>query len=112
MIIQKRELTMTENLRNWSGNHTFSAARYHTPTTVAQVQAIVKQSKKIRVLGSRHCFHDIADCTEDLISLEKLAPTLLFDHQGRTVTVNGGITYIELGALLHQAGYAVHNMAS
>ena len=103
---------MTENLRNWSGNYTFSAARYHTPTTVAQVQAIVKQSKKVRVLGSRHCFHDIADCTEDLISLEKLAPTLLFDHGGRTVTVNGGITYIELGALLHQAGYAVHNMAS
>jgi len=112
MIMQKRESKMNENLRNWAGNHTFSAARYHTPTTVEQVQTIVKQSKKLRVLGSRHCFHDIADCTEDLISLEKLAPTLLFDHQGQTVTVNGGITYIELGALLHKAGYAVHNMAS
>lgn len=103
---------MTTQLLNWSGNYAFRAARYHAPTTVAQVQAIVKQSKKVRVLGSRHCFHDIADCTEDLIALEKLAPTLLFDHQGRTVTVNASATYIELGAWLHLAGYAVHNMAS
>ena len=103
---------MNQKLSNWAGNYTFCPARYHTPSTMAQVQQIVKQSKKVRVLGSRHCFHDIADCTEDLLSLEKLAPTLLFDHQGRTVTVNAGITYIELGALLHKAGYAVHNMAS
>lgn len=103
---------MTTNLLNWAGNHTFCAARYHTPTTVAQVQAIVRQSKQVRVQGSRHCFHDIADCPEDLISLEKLAPTLLFDHAGKTVTVNAGSTYIQLGAWLHQAGYAVHNMAS
>ena len=103
---------MTTNQLNWAGNHTFCAARYHAPTTVAEVQTIVQQSSKVRVLGSRHCFHDIADCTEDLISLDKLAPTLLFDRQGKTVTVNGGCTYIQLGAWLHQAGYAVHNMAS
>jgi alditol oxidase len=103
---------VTTNLLNWAGNHTFCAARYHAPTTVAHVQAIVQQSNKVRVLGSRHCFHDIADCTEDLILLDKLAPTLLFDNQGKTVTVNGGCNYIQLGAWLHQAGYAVHNMAS
>lgn len=103
---------MTTNLRNWSGYHTFCAARYHTPTTVDEVRALVQQSKNVRVQGSRHCFHDIADCPEDLISLEKLAPTLFFDHAGKTVTVNAGSTYIQLGDWLHQAGYAVHNMAS
>ena len=63
---------MTETQMNWAGNYTYNALRLHRPTTVAQVQEIVRYRNKLRVLGSRHSFNGIADCSEDLISLEHL----------------------------------------
>jgi xylitol oxidase len=103
---------MSERLSNWAGNLTYSAARLHNPTTVEQVQELVARCSKLRVLGSRHSFNTIADSAEDLISLAQLEPVLEFDHQRRTVTVQGGITYGQLCPQLHSAGYALHNLAS
>jgi xylitol oxidase len=103
---------MSASQQNWSGHHTFSAARFHHPTTVEQIQEVVSRSRKLRVLGSRHSFNDIADSAEDLISLEQLAPVLAFDHERQTVTVNAGITYGQLCQQLNDKGYALHNMAS
>ena len=61
---------MLGNRRNWAGNYTYSAARYHAPETVEQLQELVSRSSKLRALGSRHSFNGIADTTEDLISME------------------------------------------
>lgn len=97
---------------NWAGNYAYSATRYHFPTTVAEVQAIVRRSNKVRVLGSRHSFNGIADSTEDLISLERLDPAIHLDRERHTVTVSAGITYGQLCQALHAAGYAIPNMAS
>ena len=63
---------MTDNRRNWAGNYEYSAARFHFPETVEYVQELVHRCSKLRVLGTCHSFNGIADCTEDLISLEKL----------------------------------------
>jgi xylitol oxidase len=103
---------MAENLSNWAGNYTFSAARVHYPETVAQVQELVARCNKLRVLGSRHSFNGIADSTEDLISLQRFDRAVTCDHERRTVTVDGGITYGQLCRPLHQEGYALHNLAS
>lgn len=97
---------------NWAGNYTYSATRYHFPTTVAEVQEIVRRSNKVRVLGSRHSFNGIADSTEDLISLERFDPALRLDRERHTVTVSAGMTYGELCQTLHSTGYAIPNMAS
>lgn len=98
--------------QNWSGHHTFSASRVHLPETVEQLQAIVRRSRKVKVLGSRHSFNDIADSVEELISLDQMDQTLAIDPVARTVTVSGGITYGRLCQGLQAAGYAIHNMAS
>lgn len=103
---------MTTKQQNWSGNITYQAARLHYPETMAQLQAIVSQSRKLKVVGSRHCFNTIADTTEDQISLEKLDQTFVLDRERHTVTVNAGITYGQLGQQLHREGLALHNMAS
>ncbi|MCC6456243.1 MAG: FAD-binding protein [Caldilineaceae bacterium] len=103
---------MSANLQNWAGHHTFSTARVHRPQTVEQLQALVSQSSKLKVLGSRHSFNDIADATGDLVSLDDLEPTFLVDRERHTVTVNGSITYGQLCQQLHADGYAIHNMAS
>lgn len=103
---------MSAVLQNWSGHHTFSASRVHRPETVEQLQEIVSRSSKVKVIGSRHSFNDIADATEDLISLENLAPTWVCDRERRTITANGAITYGQLCQRLHDEGFAIPNMAS
>jgi xylitol oxidase len=101
-----------ENRSNWAGNYTYRATRLHYPETIAQVQELVRRGRKLRVLGSRHSFHDLADSPEDLISLARLDAAPVFDHARRTVTVAGGVTYGQICRALHQAGYALPNLAS
>jgi alditol oxidase len=103
---------MTDVQKNWAGNYIYSASRFHRPTTIAQVQEIVSQSKKIRALGSRHSFNGIADCNEDLVSLEHLNHVIALDCENHTVTIEGGIKYGPLCEYLHREGFALHNLAS
>lgn len=97
---------------NWSGHVAFGAARFHQPTSVAEVQAIVRQAAKVKVIGSRHCFNDIADTTGDLLWLGRLDESVRIDAVRRTATVPAGLTYGELCPQLHAAGFALPNLAS
>jgi xylitol oxidase len=102
----------TIRLRNWAGNHEFSAARLHEPESIEQVQDIVRRAPSLRVLGSRHSFNDIADTPGDLLSLGRMPRTVEIDPAVPSVTVDGGIRYGELCDLLETAGFALHNLAS
>lgn len=103
---------MIENPRNWAGNYTYRAARLHRPATVEQIQELVLNSQKIKALGSRHSFNEIADSAGDLISLERFTKIVAVDPERRTVTVEAGVRYGDLARWLHEAGFALHNMAS
>src|SRR5215207_2481111 len=103
---------MLENRRNWAGNYTYSAARFHAPETVEQLQELVSRSSKLRALGSRHSFNGIADTTADQVSMEHFDQVLSLDRERNTVTVEAGIKYGQLGVYLHGQGYALHNLAS
>jgi xylitol oxidase len=65
---------------NWAGNYTYSAARLHYPDTLEHVQDLVTRGRKLKALGSRHSFHDIADTPEDLISLEHFDQVVALDR--------------------------------
>lgn len=97
---------------NWAGNLTYSADRHIFAETVAEVQAAVRDASRVRVIGTRHCFNDIADTTGTHISLDKLDRVLFLDEEKKQVTVEGGIRCGELASHLHAQGYALHNMAS
>lgn len=97
---------------NWAGNLTYSAARWHEPETVEQVQTIVAASQKLRAVGTRHCFNQIADSPEDMLSTARLNRIVGLDAAQRTVTIEGGVRYGELGVFLHKRGFALHNLAS
>lgn len=103
---------MIENLSNWAGNYTYGAARLHYPQTLEQLQELVSRSGKLKVLGSRHSFNGIADTTGDLVSLDRFEPVLTIDRERNTVTVDAAARYGQISAHLHDAGYALHNMAS
>ena len=100
------------NLRNWAGNYSYHASRVHRPATVQQVQELVHGARKVKGLGTRHSFNDIADTPEDLISLEHLNRVVSLDRDRSTLTVEGGITYGALDEVLDREGFALHNLAS
>lgn len=103
---------MPEQLTNWAGNYTYHASRLHEPKTVEQIQELVAGSGLVRTLGSRHSFNDIADTTGDHISLRHLDKVIELDRERGRITIEGGMTYGQLGVLLHEEGFALHNMAS
>lgn len=97
---------------NWATNIPYTAANYHAPQSVADVQEIVRGAAKVKVVGSRHCFNNIADTNGDMIWLGAMDKGVAIDHQRQTATIDAGMTYVELCPILHQAGYALRNMAS
>ncbi|UFS58021.1 D-arabinono-1,4-lactone oxidase [Subtercola endophyticus] len=97
---------------NWAGTYEFGAARLHTPRSTAEVQEIVAASPRVRSLGTRHSFNDIADSTGDLVSLVDLPPEVSIDADARTVTVAAGTRYGALAVALQAEGWALHNMGS
>src|SRR5258708_1499112 len=76
-----------ERLKNWSGNLTYSTGNVFYPTTVAEVQQLVKSHPKLKPLGTRHCFNTIADSKDAQISTSKLNKVVSLDAAAGTVTV-------------------------
>jgi alditol oxidase len=103
---------MTDSLRNWAGNIAYSARTFHAPRSVDDVQSIVRRATKVRAVGSRHSFNTIADTDADLISLAHLNRIISIDSDARTVTVEGGATYRDIGKQIDTAGFALANLAS
>lgn len=97
---------------NWAGNYLYRAAQIHQPETIEQIQALVRSSDRLKALGTRHSFNDIADSSGDLISLEHFDKILALDHENRSVTVEPSVRYGRLARWLHEEGYALHNLAS
>jgi alditol oxidase len=94
---------------NWAGSYEYRARAIHEPATVEELQEIVAGTPRIRVLGSRHTFSDIAD-SDELVSLAGLPPDIAID--GQTVACGAAVRYGELAPVLDEAGLALHNLAS
>ena len=104
-------LSSKEPLTNWSGNITYSTPHVEEATSIDQIRSFVKSKDKMKVLGSRHCFNTIADNHHALLSLKPMREISL-DPAARTVTVEPGVTYGQLGPYLDQKSFALHNLAS
>lgn len=85
-----------DRLKNWAGNLTYSTDNVFYPTSVSEVQALVKKTNHLRGLGTRHCFNSIADSKYNLISSSHLNNILSLNTEANTVTVEGGIKYGDL----------------
>ena len=97
--------------KNWAGNHTYRARKLHRPSTIEQVQEIVANAPRVRVLGSRHSFNEIADSSE-LVALGDMPDEIVVDHAASTVSFNAALKYGELVGTLNAEGVALHNLAS
>jgi len=97
---------------NWAGNLEYSTDRLFAAASVEQVREYVKKENKLKVLGTRHCFNNIADSRDGFLSLKPMDEVIAIDATARTATVAAGITYGQLSPYLHNKGFALHNLAS
>jgi xylitol oxidase len=104
--------TAPDKLTNWAGNLEYSTETLYAAKSQQQIQDYVKKQSKLKVLGSRHCFNNIADSKDAFLSLKPLDEIVSLDPHARTVTVDAGITYGKLAPLLDAKGFALHNLAS
>ena len=100
------------HMQNWAGNVTYHPRDVAHVGSVDELQEAVRRSAKVRALGSRHSFNGIADSPDTLISMERLDRVLDIDSAQRSVIIEGGVRYGNLGAHLHREGWALHNLAS
>ena len=99
-------------LTNWAGNHTYDAERVHQPTTVEELQQIVAAADRVRALGTRHAFTDLADTSGTLVSMLDLPADVEVDEATSSVRVAGGVRYGQLADELARQGWALATMAS
>ena len=97
---------------NWAGNYEFRAAEVRTPESVEQLQELVSASPRIRALGTRHSFNDLADSAGTLVSLVDRESEPRLDTERMTVSVAAGTRYGVLASWLNARGFALHNMGS
>jgi alditol oxidase len=96
---------------NWAGTHTYRAERIHRPSCLEELQETVAAAPRVRLLGSRHSFSDIAD-SDVLVSLEGLPADIAVEREAGTVSAGAAVKYGELAEALAAAGLALHNLAS
>src|SRR5438034_10421644 len=111
-IAPLRSWIQEEKLKNWAGNLEYSTNKIDYPKSVEEVQQLVKKYKKLKVLGTRHCFNTIADSKYNFVSLRNMNKVVTLDANAKTVTIEGGMRYGELCPWLNDKGFALHNLAS
>lgn len=99
---------------NWAGNVVYEASERVAPTNVEQVQQVVRDAaergRRLRVVGTRHCFNSIADTDGVHVSLRDLPRRI--EVGAGSVVVDGGATYTEVSRALAAHGLALANLAS
>ena len=58
-----------DKLKNWAGNLEYSTENLYSANSMEQAQDFVKKQSQLKVLGTRHCFNNIADSKYNLLSL-------------------------------------------
>ena len=109
-----RLLTWAEErkLANWSGNLEYSTDHQYSSASLDDVRRFVKANEHLKVLGTRHCFNDIANTSSQFLSLRSLDKVVDLDRKTHTVTIEAGMSYGQLCPSLDRQGFALHNLAS
>ena len=99
-------------MRNWSGTYEYRAASVEAPASIAEVQQLVARSPRIRALGTRHSFNDVADTEGVLVTTTEIPADFVIDEERRVLTVGAGTRYAAVATYLTEQGWALHNMGS
>ncbi|MFD1721590.1 FAD-binding protein [Amnibacterium endophyticum] len=99
-------------MRNWSGTYEYRAGEVISPATVEELQEVVASHRRIRALGTRHSFNDLADTDGALVTATGIDPGFAIDADRGVVALGAGTRYAAVATFLEDEGWALHNMGS
>jgi L-gulono-1,4-lactone dehydrogenase len=99
---------------NWAGTYNCKPARIEAPSSEEEIVGLIRSAaergERVKAVGSGHSFTDIA-CTDGcMVRLDNYNRVLSVDRNAATVTVQSGITILQLSDALAQVGLAMENM--
>lgn len=98
--------------RNWAGNLLYQASSIEHPESIDELRDLLGRGGPVKILGSRHCFNDIADTTGTLIALDRMPRVIEVSPARDSVRVSGGLRYGDIAPVLEDQGLALANLAS
>ncbi|MGB3909725.1 MAG: D-arabinono-1,4-lactone oxidase [Pseudolysinimonas sp.] len=103
---------MTVAGSTWAGTHEFAAVKLVEARSIDEVCQAVAAGGRVRALGTRHSFHDLADTDGTLVTVTGIPADPVLDEVKRQVTVGAGTRYGVLARWLEDRGWALHNLGS
>lgn len=103
---------MTDVGASWAGTHIYRAEELREPTTVGELQDIVAAAPRVRALGTRHSFNDIADTAGVLVGVGKIVSPVEVSADRRSAWVPAGLPYGLIARELNAEGLALGNLGS
>ncbi|MBD5784948.1 FAD-binding protein [Cellulosimicrobium terreum] len=100
---------------NWAGNLAYSAVDVVHPRDLEELRAVVSGTGRVKALGSRHSFGDVADTTGTHVVLDAYddgRPPVEVDPTTGVVSVAAGLRYGDVTRHVQAAGRALANLAS
>ena len=97
--------------QNWAGNLTYRASEIAQPRSIDEAREIITSNQKVRLLGTRHCFNDIADAAT-MLNLSQLPRVIEIAPSRDSVKVSGFLRYGDIAPVLEAEGLMLANLAS
>lgn len=108
--------TLEPSAANWAGNLRYGARGVAAPRSLDELRRLLADAElageRVRPLGTRHSFNDIADTDGLLVSAAALPAEIEVDADRRSVRVSGGLRYGDVAVQLERDGWAIANLAS
>jgi FAD/FMN-containing dehydrogenase len=91
---------------NWALRYRHTPQKFARPTTQAQIVALVRRARRLRVVGSGHSFNSGIVSDEVLVSLDDYAGLVRVDRATRQVTVRAGTRVRDVVTIMLDRGLA------
>lgn len=98
--------------RNWAGNLVYGAAGLVHPQSLDEAREVIVSRERVRMLGTRHSFNDIANTDGALIALDRMPRVIEISDARDSVRVSSALRYGDIAPALEAAGLALANLAS
>lgn len=97
---------MGTTLTNYDGSITTTPQRLIYPTTVAEIQAVLKDKagypSPVRAMGSHHSLTPCATSDGTIVNLSRMTRVLRIDETDQTMTAEAGLQYIDAVSALRK----------
>lgn len=95
--------------RNWSGFQRCQPAQKYLPESEQELSQIIRQAKRVRVVGAGHSFSPLVPTEHTLVSLDKLSGLVAHDPERLQASFWAGTRIAHMGEPLMAVGQALHN---